>query len=391
MKKIQYNSFDVILRQLALFFSSLLIILMFSTYLVANEIGYKEVYSKGRAVIMENNVDLAKKRALEDALYLASLQGGARIDGYSNVDASTSLNENILVRPSSTIKDFVILEESQDETHYNVSIKAYLVNVNNMINCANRDFVNLSYLEPHYSISSRLPAWTSKLPLVISSGIFKNLNNINFINLKDSSKVSFNPNKVIKKSISLDYNNLVEGTRNALNEGEFAVHAIIILDSAKGRLTKVSKELIVNITLNIYEGPDYRVLDSLDYRFSLWTGNKTGYSNIDAYLRVSEDKLTEFVNTSISKIQYRVLDKLKCQPLRAKIEMVNNELVIPIGLNQGLKAGRVGFISDSEDINVSEWIVLTVRDSKGNSATIEPLNPLNKKEDIKGKVIKFMN
>ena len=71
--------------------------------------------------------------------------------------------------------------------------------------------------------------------------------------------------------------------------------------------------------------------------------------------------------------------------------MVNNELVIPIGLNQGLKAGRVGFISDSEDINVSEWIVLTVRDSKGNSATIEPLNPLNKKEDIKGKVIKFMN
>ena len=157
---------------------------MFSTYLVANEIGYKEVYSKGRAVIMENNVDLAKKRALEDALYLASLQGGARIDRYSNVDASTSLNENILVRPSSTIKDFVILEESQDETHYNVSIKAYLVNVNNMINCANRDFVNLSYLEPHYSISSRLPAWTSKLPLVISSGIFKNLNNINFINLK---------------------------------------------------------------------------------------------------------------------------------------------------------------------------------------------------------------
>ena len=77
---------------------------------------------------------------------------------------------------------------------------------------------------------------------------------------------------------------------------------------------------------------------------------------------MSEDKLTEFENTSISKIQYRVLDKLKCQPLRAKIEMVNNELVIPIGLNQGLKAGRVGFISDSEDINVSEWIVVTVRE-----------------------------
>ena len=143
MRKIQYNSFDVLLKQLAYFFTSLFIILLGSTYLLANEINYKEVFSKGRAVIVENNVSLAKKRALEDALYLASLQGGAKVDGYSSVDMNTNLNENVLIRPSSTIKDFVIIEESQDETHYNVTIKAYLVTVNSMLNCANRDFVNL--------------------------------------------------------------------------------------------------------------------------------------------------------------------------------------------------------------------------------------------------------
>ena len=172
MRKIQYNSFDVLLKQLAYFFTSLFIILLGSTYLLANEINYKEVFSKGRAVIVENNVSLAKKRALEDALYLASLQGGAKVDGYSSVDMNTNLNENVLIRPSSTIKDFVIVEESQDETHYNVTIKAYLVNVNSMRNCANRDFVNLSYVAPHYSVSSKLPAWTDKLPLNISSEIF---------------------------------------------------------------------------------------------------------------------------------------------------------------------------------------------------------------------------
>jgi hypothetical protein len=144
LRKIQYNSFDVLLKQLAYFFTSLFIILLGSTYLLANEVNYKEVFSKGRAVIVENNVSLAKKRALEDALYLASLQGGAKVDGYSSVDMNTNLNENVLIRPSSTIKDFVIIEESQDQTHYNVTIKAYLVNVNSMLNCANRDFVNLS-------------------------------------------------------------------------------------------------------------------------------------------------------------------------------------------------------------------------------------------------------
>ena len=64
---------------------------------------------------------------------LASLQGGARIDGYSSIDSSTNLNETLLVRPSSTIKDFVIIEENVDSTHYNVKIKAILVSVNDFL------------------------------------------------------------------------------------------------------------------------------------------------------------------------------------------------------------------------------------------------------------------
>ena len=71
-------------------------------------------------------------------LYLASLQGGAKIDGYSAVDTNTSLKENLLVRPSSSIKDFVILDESKDETHYKVKIKAILVSINDLLELFNQ-------------------------------------------------------------------------------------------------------------------------------------------------------------------------------------------------------------------------------------------------------------
>lgn len=391
MKKIEYNSFDALLKQLIYFITTLLSVLLVSTYLIANEIGYKEIISNGRAVIIDGNLDLAKKRALEDALYLASIQGGARVDGYSSVDSSTNLNETLLVRPSSTIKDFVIIDENVDESHYNVKIKAILVSVNDFLNCSSRNFVNLTFLSSHFSISSRLPPWTSKLPNSISSEIKNNLNNIDFLNLTDASKTYFNPNKVLKKSMSLDYNNLVEGKKNSLRNGEFAVHPIIKLDYAKGRLNRISKEIMVDIILNIYEGPNFNLLDSMNYQFSLWAGNKTGYDFIDAFLRVSEDKLRDFVDSSVSKIQFRVLDKLKCQPLQAEIELVNNKLIVPIGLNQGLKKGTVGFVSNSRDVIMSEWVVLTVSSSGENSAVLEPLNPLNKKENIKGKKIKFLN
>jgi len=391
LKKIEYNSFDALLKQLAYFFTTLLVILLGSTYLIANELKFKEIISEGRAVIINDNTDLAKKRALEDALYLASIQGGAKIDGFSSIDKNTSLNESVLVRPSSTIKDFVIIDEKVDKTHYVVKIMAYLVSANNLIDCAGRDFVNLSYLAPHFTISSKLPAWTSKLPNVISSSLTKNLKDIEFVNLNDLSGIAFNSSNVLRKSVALDYNNLVEGKSSALKYGEFAVHPTIRIDYAKGRLTRVSKEMIVDISLNIYEGPNYNVIDTLDYSFSLWIGNKTGYPELDGFYRVSKDKLTHFVKRSVSKIQYRVLDKLKCHPLQAKIKLIDDKLTIPLGLNQGLKRGTVGFVSNKKDIVMSDWIVLTVRNSEEDYSIVEPLNSSNKKEEINGKIIKFLN
>ena len=101
--------------------------------------------------------------------------------------------------------------------------------------------------------------------------------------------------------------------------------------------------------------------------------------------------VADLVKKSISKIQYRVLDQLKCQPLQAEVILVNNELTVPLGSSQGLKKGTVGFISSSRDVIMSEWIVLTVRDTNENTSILEPLNPQNKNNQIQGKTIKFIN
>ena len=145
------------------------------------------------------------------------------------------------------------------------------------------------------------------------------------------------------------------------------------------------------MTLNIYEGPNFNVLDTLSYKFSLWSGNQTGYQHLDAFVKVSRDKLTDLVKKSISKIQYRVLDQMICQPLQAEVILINNELTVPLGSNQGLKRGTVGFISSSRDIIMSDWIVLTVKNTDKNTSVVEPLNPQNKNNQIQGKIIKFIN
>ncbi len=392
MKRIVYNKVDILIKELVVFFITLLFLLFGSTYIVAQDFLHKTVISEGRAVIIDGNEDLAKKRALDDALYLASLQAGAKIDGYSNIDQNTSLNENLLVRPSSSIKDFVILDQKKVDTHFVVKIKAFLVSIDDMINCSKRESINLGYYRPHFMVSSRLPAYSQKLPFIISRKIFQNLQSFDDINLKDLTSIEFDPAKISAKPVSLDYEALVEGKTGKLRNGEFGIHPLIKISSGNGRLTRFSKELVVDLNLNIYDGSNYEIIDSMDYSFSIFLGNETGYKNIDAFYNVPYDKITNFIERSLSKIQFRVMDQLRCYPLEAKINLINGQLTVPLGSDQGLKNGKVGFISNNNpDHSMNDWVVVTVRNTEKNSSVLEILNPLNKKSDINGKIIRFMN
>ena len=90
------------------------------------------ILSTGRASLNSpEDTDLARRRALEDALYLASIEGGAKINGYSAIDSGTKLTENFVVRPTTKILDYAITKEVIKETHYEVTIKAAIGSLDN--------------------------------------------------------------------------------------------------------------------------------------------------------------------------------------------------------------------------------------------------------------------
>ena len=392
MKKFTYNKVDSVIKELIIFITTLLFFLFTSTLLVAQEISHKAIISEGRAVIVDGNEAIAKKRALDDALYLASLQGGAKIDGYSTVDTNTSLNENLLIRPSSSIKDFVILEESKDETHYSVKIKAILVRLNSLLDCSARSNINLSYFKPNFVVSSKLPAQLQNLPLLISQKIFENLTRFDQISLKDSTNFDFNPKKFSTLPVSLDYEAIVEGKSGAIKSGEFGIHTLIEVKRSKGTMTRFLNKADIALTINLFEGTNFNIIDTLNYNFSVLLGIETGYQHMDGFYKIPYDKITEVVQDSISKMQFRVKDRLKCYPLEARAELVKDVLTIPLGINQGVQIGKVGFASNSNpNHSMRDWIVVTVKDSSGDFSVLEILNPSNKKEDINGKLIRFMN
>ena len=77
----------------------------------------------GRAALEAGNDTLMRRRALEDALYQASLAGGAEVDGFSLADQGVLAGEAVLLRPSSKILDFAVLREQKASSHYEVTIE----------------------------------------------------------------------------------------------------------------------------------------------------------------------------------------------------------------------------------------------------------------------------
>ena len=86
----------------------------------------RRIFSKGQIYI--NNIDKqeAKRRALEDALYYASIKGGVKVDGFSSINNDTSLEEHFTVRPESKILDYKILKSYEENGIYIVEIEAII-------------------------------------------------------------------------------------------------------------------------------------------------------------------------------------------------------------------------------------------------------------------------
>ena len=75
------------------------ILIVFSNSLLATDnANFKQVEAIGRAVLIAGDIETSRKRALEDALYIAALKGGADINGFSAITSNTVINDQSIVK-----------------------------------------------------------------------------------------------------------------------------------------------------------------------------------------------------------------------------------------------------------------------------------------------------
>ena len=347
--------------------------------------GLRMVTATGRAVINDQAaLHEAKNIALEDALYLAALRGGAKIDGFSSVQADTSLDDHFVVRPSSEILDYRIINEIKDDLHYEVTVEAAVGKIAEPA-CHNRAVGHLTMFAPTMSMARSVPGWLSTMPSMMMVDLYRQLENTANLTLYNEASTVLNPVQ-IKRDARYDYNSLING-KVSIRDGDFAFATDITLQSFSTDFTLAqSQHLRAIITTSLFAGSQLTPLGEVRDEIKLKLGERSPSLLISKLSTTKRDKVKAALLTGLQNHAEAIASATLCLPLKAVIKVEEDKLRVDLGMRQGIQVNRLAMVSGVG----SKWSVLRVIEAGDGYSILEPLSRQRKPADLNGKLATFL-
>ena len=370
----------------------LVFIILLFPMIVNAQVKFVEV--TGRSVIEENAPVLSKNNALEDALYLAALKGGAKISGYSIVDKFSNLNEEIIVRPSSGILDYTIIDEMISDQHYEVTIRALVGQRLDSIGCSSRPQSTLISFAPKVFINQNSPPWSQYIPNSIYNNILNKLLQYENLQIINASDTDFITNNKRLKLNEFDYNSLVGNVVN-YNPADFSIETEILIEPTQHlhstNLSTLQLEDYLKVTTNIVIkdiNTGKEAFKTSRVAISYIGPRKTLFKTINILSRPNRNNVITSLIASLNDLPEEINDNLKCINLIsvAQPSKIDNTIMIDLGKNQGISKGNLA-LSESES---TPFAVFEVIQADENGSILLPLNSSRKIESFYGKAITFM-
>ncbi len=354
------------------------------THVLAGE-GLRMVSATGRAVINDQAaLHEAKNIALEDALYLAALKGGAKIDGFSSVQADTSLDDHFVVRPSSEILDYRIVNEIKDDLHYEVTVEAAVGKIAEPA-CHDRAAGHLTMFAPTMSMTRSVPGWLSTMPSMMMVDLYHQLENTTNLTLYNEGATVLDPVQM-KRDARYDYNALMNG-KVAIHDGDFAFATNIALESfSDGSAFGQSQHLRAIITTSLYAGSQLTPLGEVLNEIKLKLGERSPSLLISKLSTTKRDKVKAALLSGLQNHAKAIASATLCLPLKAVIKLEDDKLHVNLGMRQGIQVNRLAMVSGVS----SKWSVLRVIEAGDGYSILEPLSRQRKPVDLNGKLATFL-
>lgn len=375
------------MRSLTLYFSTIILtLLLFALNPVFSKDSVRFIETTGRAVIEDAaEVVTARRRSLEDALYLAALHGGAKIKGFSSVSTDTSIQENLVVQPDSYILDYNIISEDQTDTHFIIKIRAAVGNLKSD-SCENQGLKSISVYKPIISIHPNVPYWVQPLSSELIKAFMSSLKAEMNINLTDFTDVSLNQSELKSINDEFDYTSLTSG-RSRTRSGDYAVVPSIIIDKSTKLVGFTTfNSLEITFLTNIYEGASYSLSSSKSKTVEALFKSSGPWRNINLLLKSSRENIVEPILLKASEHSLDVAKDLICKKIHSRVAINNGQIEVPLGKRHGITLSSLAVTKGDQ----TPFNIFRVEKVLENKSFLVPLNDSVEVNKFSGKSIQFL-
>ena len=343
------------------------------------------ITATGRAVISHSDaLNEAKNAALEDALYLAALSGGAKINGFSSIQADTALDDHFVVRPSSEILDYNIIDEMHDDQHYQVTVQAAVGTVESE-GCQNRVVGHISMFAPSYNVTRNVPGWLSTTPQLMVRALYDLLAVEPELTLTNHTGTKLDFGALFKDG-RYEYQTLTS-SRPYVADGDFAFATEINFGGARVDKGLYQQHFLdVTITSQLFSGSRYQNVGDVTHSGRIKIGGTSISQTISTLAAPKRSdiqaELLQLVDTHAKELSQTAL----CMPLSATMVQRDDGLHVSIGARQGLGPNHLAVLSG----HMAPWTILRVTKSDANGAILMPLNRQRNLAELNGQTVTFL-
>ena len=343
------------------------------------------VTATGRAIIQHQDaLEEARMLALEDALYYAALQGGAKIEGFSSVDTATALTDMTVVKPITQILDYKVISEIADDTHYELSIEA-MVGDRQKSGCQSRPTSHLTLFKPFMDVDPALPGYFSQAPIHMSHVITDALSADSNLRVMDIRHSTQQEAGVSKASSTIDYRALTTGRAQMYN-GDFGVNSSISLRAEKeSDMFLTSEYVTLDISSEIFVYGERGVLKQVTDKARIFLGEKGLSRTLSILTKTNRETLHKLVTEASQKHAKKLSNIMRCASLETTLEPVQAGLMVKRGTRQGVKPKQLAFAQGSD----TPLTILHVTEVSETTAILMPLDSRHDLTSLYGATVTF--
>jgi hypothetical protein len=341
----------------------------------------------GRALLAPNDIPGSRRRALEDALYLAAMKGGADVDAFSAVDMGALTAESILLRASTRIVDFAVVDEFRGQSQFEVTIDAY-VGERPQLGCAARPDLALTVGVPKLRTTQQVPHWMGEALTMAHDKTVNVLRGAANVRLADST-ISLAPKaeEASRVADGFDYQSLLTGKAPRQDGGTLprnarGLHFSWSAQSASARTERV----VVTLEARIVDPAAPSRTRNLKLQKTVTLTPNTPWRALNVVASKDWDSTAKDLSRTFGKSLATWLEQSACAPLVSNLAAAGKgQYRVDLGIRDGLTRQSLAFVDGGQ----SAWTVLRIVELAASSAIVAPMNPARATSRLTGTQVRF--